>query len=182
MKVELILVIELTYNNQEIQSPNNYPYWENQDIWYQYHNQLYKKAGFKDEFKPYLKGSPFFEPKEITDRNLKKLVLDYTEVFRENEMEERECTNPFYGGYVLRINQEDKYFPQCCGDLGDIKYWENVSNGIDSYQEGHPKPILKFKSNKVIFDFWVGKYDEAFEPTPPENRLEVDLTELGKRK
>lgn len=72
MKVELITVIELVYNNQEIQSPNNYPYWEHQNIWCGYRNKLLQKAGFKDEFIPYLKGSPFYEPKEITDDNLKK--------------------------------------------------------------------------------------------------------------
>ncbi|MFK7906878.1 MAG: hypothetical protein AB8B69_17225 [Chitinophagales bacterium] len=177
MKIKLIPVIEIGYNNQGITSPKKYPYWENQDVWFEYRNKTLQKAGFKDEFKPYLKGSPFFEPKEITDENLKKIVFDHTESLRNGEYERYQACCLF-GGYVLRIDKKDQYFPQCCGTLGDIKYWEKMSKGIDSYYEGHPAPMPKFKFTKIIFDFSVGENEERFEPIPSSTKLEINRKAL----
>ncbi len=177
MKIELIPVIELGYNNQGIETPEEYPYWENQDIWYEYRNESLIKAGFKDKFEPYSKGSPFYEPRKITDRNLEKIVADHTEELRKGEYE-REQASCLFGGYVLKINGQDKYFPQCCGDLSDIIYWEKISKKENSYYEGHPAPDYKFGFNKVIFDFAVGEYDEHFEPIPSEKILKVELKKL----
>ncbi|MFK7971734.1 MAG: hypothetical protein AB8F95_15315 [Bacteroidia bacterium] len=178
MKIELIPVLEIGYNNQGVTVPEHYPYWKNQGAWHQYWKLSFEKAGFEDEFKPYLKGSPFFEPKHISHDNLKKLVADFTEVFREDDMKERELSNPFLGGYVLRVNGEDRFFPQCCGDLGDIAYWEKISTGTPSHYEGHPAPTISFESGTIIFDFAVKEHDEHFEPTPPDTRLEIDIQAL----
>ena len=179
MKIELIPVIELGYNNQGIETPEKYPYWENQDVWFEYRDKSLKKAGFENEFEPYLKGSPFYEPRKITDKNLEKIVSDHTEELRIGEYE-REQASCLFGGYVLKINGQNKYFPQCCGDLGDIVYWEKISKKENSYYEGHPAPEYKFGLNNVIFDFSVDEYDEHFEPTPPETILEIELRELRK--
>lgn len=179
MKIELIPVIELGYNNHGIETPEKYPYWENQGAWFEYRDKSLKKAGFENEFEPYLKGSPFYEPRKITDKNLEKIVADHTEELRKGEYE-REQASCLFGGYVLKINGQDKYFPQCCGDLSDIIYWEKISKKENSYYEGHPAPDYKFGLNKVIFDFSVGEYDEHFEPTPPETILEIELRELKK--
>jgi hypothetical protein len=177
MKIELIPVIELGYNNQGIETPEKYPYWENQDVWYEYRNKSLNKAGFKDKFEPYFRGSQFYEPRKITDRNLEKIAADHTEELRKGEYE-REQASCLFGGYVLKINGQDKCFPQCCGDLSDIIYWEKISKKKNSYCEGHPAPDYKFGFNKVTFDFSVAKYDEHFEPTPPERILKIDLGEL----
>jgi len=126
-----------------------------------------------------LKGSPFYEPRKITDKNLEKIIADHTEELRKGEYE-REQASCLFGGYVLKINGQNKYFPQCCGDLGDIVYWEKISKKESSYYEGHPAPEYKFGLNKVIFDFSVGEYDEYFEPTPPEKILEIELRKLNK--
>lgn len=177
MKIELLPVIEIGYNNQGIEIPKKNPYWQNQDIWCKYRKKSFKKAGFKDELKPYFKGYPFFEPKDITDRNLTKIVFDHTEGLR-NEEYKREQACCLFGGFVLRIDRKDQFFPQCCGNLGDIKYWEKISKGIDFYYEGHPAPCLKFKSNKVTFDFSIEEYEERFEPPPPNIKLSIDINEL----
>ena len=127
MKIELIPVIEIEYEHQAIESPKKHPYWTNQEVWHQYRRLSLKKAGFADEFAPYLNGFPFYEPQKISDKNLEKLVVDHTKEFRDGVYKRYEQTSCFLGGYVLKINGEDKYFPQSCGDLSDIRYWEKLS-------------------------------------------------------
>jgi len=178
MKIELIPVIEIEYNNQKVELLKKHPYWKNQDIWYKYRSTLLKKAGFEDVFEPYLKGSPFYEPQKISDKNLEKIVVDHTKELREGEYKRREQASCFLGGYVLKIDGEDKYFPQSCGDLSDIFYWEKLSLKKKSYYEGIPAPNYTFWCNNVFFDFSVSDYDEAFKPTPPDVSLKVDLRGL----
>ena len=178
MKIELIPVIEIEYDNQEINPPEKQPYWMNQNVWYEYRIASLKKAGFEDEFEPYLKGYPFYEPKKISDRNLEKIIFDHTDDFRKGVYKRREQPSCLLGGYILKIDGENKFFPQSCGDLSDIFYWEKLSQKEKSHLEGIPEPDYRFWCNNVIFDFSVGVYEEHFMPKPPEIRLEIDLTEL----
>lgn len=178
MTIELIPVIEIGYNNQDIPTPDKYPYWEYPELWDKYNSDSYKKAGFKEELKPYLAGSSFYRLSEIKDNNLRKLVIDHTQEMRDGKYG-REQASAFFGGYVLRIDREDKYFPQCCGDLADIHYWENLAKGKESgFYAGHPEPQVKIQGNKVTFDFTVGEFDEHFVPTPKENLVHFDIPSL----
>mgnify|MGYP006898472830 CR=1 FL=1 len=179
MTVELVSVIEIGYNNQDVPTPDKYPYWEYPELWDEYNSNSYKKAGFKDEIKPYLPGSSFYRLSEITSNNLTKIVIDHTQEFRDGKYG-RQQASALFGGYVLNIGGQDKYFPQCCGDLADIQYWERLSNGRNSYYEGHPAPQIKFQGNKIFFDFSVDEYDEVFQPTPTEITLSIDRLELKK--
>lgn len=171
MKIELIPVIEIGYNNQGIQVPDKYPYWENPELWDNFHYECYKKAGFKDKLMPYLKGSSFFRLTDITDDNLIILTKDHTQ-----EQKEQSCS--FFGGYILRIDNQDRLFPQCCGLLADINFWTSVSNGQDSHYEGHPAPQITFKGNSIMIDLTTNELDEIFQPPPPVLIFEVDKTEL----
>ncbi len=178
MTVELIPVIEIGYNNQDVPTPDKYPYWDYPELWDKYNSDSYKKAGFKEELKPYLAGSSFYRLSEIKDNNLRKLVIDHTQEMRDGKYG-REQASAFFGGYVLRIDREDKYFPQCCGDLADIHYWENLAKGKESgFYAGHPEPQVKIQGNKVTFDFTVGEFDEHFVPTPKENLVHFDIPSL----
>ncbi|MCA0363011.1 MAG: hypothetical protein LCH67_03150 [Bacteroidetes bacterium] len=177
MTVELIPVIEIGYNNQDIPTPDKYPYWEFPELWDKYNSDSYKKAGFIDVFKPYLAGSSFYRPLEITDSNLTKLVIDHTQEMRDGKYE-REQASSLFGGYVLRIDGQDKYFPQCCGDLSDIHYWENLANGKDGYYAGHPQPQVKIDANKIVLDFSVDEFDEHFVPTPKDLYVSLDILSL----
>ncbi|MDY3318294.1 hypothetical protein PG637_02585 [Riemerella anatipestifer] len=158
-------------------APDKYPYLDNSETWENYHEECYQKAGFKDKLIPYLKGSSFYRLSDITDNNLTKLVIDHTQDLRDGKYE-REQASALFGGYVLRIDGQDKYFPQCCGELSDIKYWENISNGKSSYHEEHPTPQIKFEGNNIVFDFSVDEFDEPFQPTPTEIILLIDKLEL----
>jgi hypothetical protein len=162
MSIDLVPVIEFGYNNQGVQSPEEYPYWNNPEIWDKYHKECNAKAGFKDEMKPYLKGSSFYKLTDISYSNLIKLTKDHTEEMRIGKYS-REQACAFFGGYVLKVDGQDKYFPQCCGELSDIIYWERLAKGQPSYYEGHPEPGIEFKSNFIVFDF-SGDEDEPFQP------------------
>ena len=178
MDIELIPIIEIGYNNQDIASPDKYPYWDNPEVWDNYHNECYAKAGFRDNMKPYLKGSSFHKLTDISKDNLIKLTIDHTAEMREGKStREQSCT--FFGGYVLRVNGQDKFFPQCCGELSDIIYWENLANGQQSYYEGHPEPQTKIKGDVISFDF-TDDEDDPFQPPPPDKKVQVDRSSLKK--
>ncbi len=178
MTIELIPVIEIGYNNQGITAPDKYPYWDNSEIWDVYHEACYQQAGFADKLTPYFKGSSFYQLTDITDSNLTKLTLDHTQEMRAGKYERPQDTCTFFGGFVLSVDGIDKYFPQCCGELSDIHYWEKLACGQSSYYEGHPAPQIKFQNDDIVFDFSVGESDEPFQPTPPEIMLSIDRLEL----
>jgi hypothetical protein len=178
-EILLIAVIELDFPNSEIEIPKIYPYWENTEMWDKYHMKCQEKVGFQDRLNPYLKGSNFYQLSEITNKNLTKIVIDHTKELLDGKYERQQAC-AFSGGYVLRINGIDEYFPQCCGELSDIKYWENISIGKETYYEGHPAPQLKFEKNYVTLDFTVDEYDEFFQPKMNHNILKINLSELKK--
>ena len=173
MTIELMPVIEIGYNNQGVQVPDKYPYWEHSALWDKYHNDSYLIAGFKDSLKPYLSGSSFYRLTDISDENLKKLTVDHTQ-----DLKEQSCS--FFGGYVLKIDGQDKLFPQCCGLLADINFWGKISQGQQSYYEGHPAPQITFHDNSLTFDVTTNEFEELFQPTPPTPMFKVDRTELIK--
>lgn len=179
MIIELIPVIEIGYSNQGIPVPDQYPYWDFPELWDKYNFDSYKKAGFKDELKPYLAGSSFYILAEITDDNLTKLVIDHTQEMLDGKYQ-REQASPLFGGYVLRIDGEDIYFPQCCGDLSDIHYWEKLANGENGFYAGHPQPQVKMEANTIMLDFSVEALDEDFIPTPKDSMVSLDILALKK--
>jgi len=176
MHVELIPVIEVGYDNQDVKAPAKYPYWENPEEWDQYHKDCYLKAGLNDDMKPYLKGSSFYRLSDISNNNLIRLVIDHTEEFRKAENNVDEICS-FFGGYVLRVNGYDKYFPQCCGELSDIMYWERLAQGQQSYYEGHPAPGIAIRKDVIEFDFSDDESD-PFRPIPPDTNLKIDRASL----
>lgn len=173
MTIELIPVIEIGYNNQGVQAPDKYPYWEHSALWDKYHNESYLKAGFKDSLTPYLSGSSFYRLTDISDENLKKLAVDHTQ-----ELKEQSCS--FFGGFVLKVDGQDRLFPQCCGLLADINFWDKTSQGLNSYYEGHPAPQISFQENSITFDLTTNEFDEQFQPTPPMTLFKVERSQLIK--
>jgi len=163
--MKLIPVIEIGYANQGIKTPEHGPYWEYPNEWDDFNNKSYKKAGFKDPLKPFDPGASLYQIELISDDNLKKIVVDHTEELRKDQYD-REQTSPLFGGYVLVVNGERLFYPQCCGDLGDIQFWRNISNNQKSFYEGHPTPIVKFENEHILFDLTVGEFGEEFAPIP----------------
>ncbi len=177
--MKLIPVIEIGYANQGVETLEHRPYWEYPKEWDEFNNESYKKAGFKGSFKPFDPGASLYEIGLISDDNLKKIVVDHTEELRKGEYD-REQASPLFGGYVLEINGERLFYPQCCGDLGDIQFWRNISNGKESFYEGHPAPIVKFENEEILFDLSVQEFDEEFTPIPERRVFRFNKEELKK--
>lgn len=163
--VALIPVLEIGYGNQNVEVPTKYPYWENTALWDAYHAACYTGAGFPDALRPSVPGAAFYRLAEITDRNLAKLVKDHTAELRAGNLD-REQACALFGGYVLHIDEEAVFSPQCCGQLSDIVYWERLAAGTASYYEGHPAPGLRFTEDTVVLDFAVRACEEPFQPPP----------------
>lgn len=174
MEINLIPVIEITRWSDNIPLPNESPFWEYPDIYDIYNEACLAEAGFPDKMTPYLKGSSFYRLTEVSDANLLLQIGQRTEGYEPEEV----C--PFDGGYVLNIDGEDRLFPQCCGDLEDIQYWQNIVEGKKEFWQGHPGPVLSFHGNSIRFDLTTGEYDETFVPIPVLNIFEVDRQALSK--
>lgn len=180
MIIELIPVIEIGYDNQDVPAPDKYPYWEYPELWDRYNSECSRRASFKDSLTPYLAGSRFYRLSDITHNRLTKLVIDHTQGTRDGEYG-REQACALSGGYVLRIEGRNIYFPQCCGDLADIQYWRNLASGKEhSYCEGHPRPLVAIRDDTITLDFTVGEYDEHYAPTPSQTIVQIDIRSLAK--
>jgi hypothetical protein len=178
MSIELVPVIEVRCEDQGLELPVKQPFWENPEVWDHYYAESFKRAGFEDELVPYLKGSSLCKLSAILDVNLKKIVIRETQELRDRKYERIE-TSAFIGGYVLRVDALDKYYPQCCGELSDIGYWENLSKGKRSYFDGHPAPVVEFENAKIIFDLTADEFDEPYQPPPGDTLFSVDMDELA---
>lgn len=176
MKIELIPVIEITNYDQDIPMPPSGPYWEFSDEWEDYHISTNIKAGYSQNLKPYAKGSSFYRVSEISDSDLLKIIekeIDRQQTDENLGIEDLVC--PLDGGYILKINNIDQYFPQCCGNLGDIEDWKNLSNkGYSFFYMGHPSPRIEKSENKIIFDFLNSEIQENFAPPILEDSIVVD--------
>ena len=177
--MKLIPVIKIEYLDLGIEIPRLGPYWEYPNEWDDFNNKSYKKAGFKDYLKSFDSGSSLFEIELISDDNLKKIIIDHTEELRKGDYDQ-ELASPLFGGYVLEVNGERLFYPQCCGDLGDIQFWKNISNSQESFYEGHPSPIVKFENDEILFDLTVGKFDEEFSPIPKKRKFRLLKDDLKK--
>lgn len=178
MKIKLIPVIDLGYHNQGIPLPEKSPYWSYPILWDNYNSANYAKAGFKDKFRPYSPGSSFYTLSSLSEDNLTKIIKDHTYNLINNKYT-RAQASPLSGGYVLNIDGADVYFPQCCGDLGDINYWENLLfNNQPSFFAGHPEPQLEITKDTILFDFEVGEFDECFVPPPAHNKIKIYKADL----
>lgn len=172
MNIELIPLIEITYYTSA-PAPEHGPSWDHPQEWEQYARKRLKNAGFPDPFHPYKSGSSFYDPTLISPGNLRKLITDAFTIYDGTNLDE---ILPFYGGYLLRVEGKDILYPQCCGDLGDIVYWEKlIFESKVCYLNGHPAPLVKFVDQVAIFTF--DESDESFSP-PTVRSIELECYAL----
>lgn len=181
MKIELIPVVEITNYDNDIPLPPEGPYWEFIEDWENYHIQTNLEAGFSKELKSYSKGSSLYRINEISNEDLLKLIQK--EINFEDDDENlgiEDLNNPFNGGYILKIDGIDKYFPQCCSDLGDITEWDDLLDDEDNnFYMGHPSPKIEKSQNIIIFDFLNSQIQENYAPPILENQIAVDKEKLA---
>lgn len=180
MKVELIPVIEISNSDPDIRLPDLGPFWKYEDEWENYNFLSNIKAGFSDKLKPYLKGSSLYKIDEISDEDLlkaiqKEIIIQQTE--ENNGVEDLVCS--FSGGYVLKLDDDSVYFPQCCGALADIKEWENLLIGKTKFfYAGHPFPRVMEEDNKIRFNFVDIEVRENFAPPFLYDIIELEKAQL----
>lgn len=178
MNVALIPVIEVDYYNEGVPVPDNSPYWEYPEDWQAYLDKSMKKYGFPEPFITYKTGYPFFRVTDIHKDNLIKIVNEHFDIITSETGYTEDDINPLGGGYILNISGEDKLFPQCCQDLGDIGYWEDiVKHQKATYHSGHPQVEVTFDNDHVIFN--CGDESEEFAP-PTSQEIKVPIKELDK--
>lgn len=175
MKVELIPVIEICrYNHSDHPSPQKRPYWDYPDEWNKYNSACLALSGFADLGDPYLPGSSFYHLLNVSEVNIINIVRDKFSDLKDGKYP-ISGVSPLSGGSVLKINDVDILFPQCCGDLSDIAYWESISGKHESeYYPGHPQPVLEINEQNILFDFKTGEFDEHFVPPPPIDQITVN--------
>ncbi len=175
MSCGLIPVVEIGYHNQGVEVPKLHPRWEYPSGWLLYYERCYRSAGFPGSFVPYLPGLPLYPLSGIPTENLPKLVQDHLEDFLSGDLE-REAVAPLFGGYVLTVNGEAVLYPQCCGDLSDLKFWRALADSKSNVGwEGHPSPLVTQSADSVVLQC-IDTYDEFYPPVCP--RLLLDHASL----
>lgn len=178
MEIKLVPVIELQPISKGDRLPDG-PYSEFPLLWDKFHESGFRRDGYVDKLVPFESGGYLYELDKISDNNLKKVIEEHTKEFRIGAYERYE-TSPLLGGYVLQVDHKNLFYPQCCGDLGDIQFWRNISQGRESYYEGHPTPNLSFHFDKIVFDLNVEGHAEEFVPIPVLREFTIQKDELKK--
>jgi hypothetical protein len=154
MKVQLIPVLEIQLNTRE------------------------ECLSYPEALVPYSDGLDFYRISDLTESNLGVVVAKHTAALRSAEYA-REEASALFGGYVLKVNGVDVYFPQCCGDLSDIRYWEQLLTGKSPNPgNGHPAPVVVIKKDRVKLIFAIDQDDEKFEPAPAQNSVDIGREEV----
>lgn len=178
MKVELIPVLEIRPHLNEITPPGEHPFWQHTSVWDQYRRSALIHEGYSIRLEPYVKGFPFYAITSLLEEDVKKVASEHLEGFQKGEYLAEDVIS-LSGGYILKKDGENKSFPQCCGELSDIAYWESLANGSDRFYIGeHPTASIKIKDGYILFDFSEGGYSEPFAPPPSERELLVTRSAL----
>lgn len=113
--------------------------------------------------------------------NLTKLVVDEVNEAREDfddpsQYDDEDYIAAFSGGYILKIDGKEKLYPQCCGDLRDIRSWESLLVETDYFDFwiGHPSPSIIKKETSIVFDLNNSNVKEPYTPTPTDYYFEID--------
>lgn len=180
MEVELIPVIKVNCNYDDVAAPSCHPYWEHPEEWEEYNRACLSRSGYSHLLIPYLRGHLLFPIVSIQENDLLKILIEHTEGLRTGVYQRQDVAG-IPGGYILRVNGKDVYFPQCCGELNDIGYWAGLADrNTNSYYEGHPSPVVSIERDLLVFDFSVDKHEEPFQPTPLKTILKIKAISLQK--
>lgn len=170
-KLELVPVIEIWENCDSVVFPQKYPYWKYPEEFAKANAACLLINGY-EPMKSYAKGLCFYELDLVSDLNLLLQIRKRIDGYTIDEV----C--PFDGGYVLKVQNEDMLFPQCCGDLSDIQYWKDLSEGESRlFWQGHPQPEITVDGQIITFDLNPDDYDD-FVPTPKEQIFSINILDL----
>jgi hypothetical protein len=156
MDVKLTPVIELEIYIEELELPQNGPYWEYPKEWALFKEESRKAAGYSEDLKPYILGSDFYKICEVKDFDLALLLKRHIEDIECGEDDEYtlDQLNSITGGCILSIDEQIILLPQCCSSLSDFESWIDIFSDSESFfYQGHPSPLVSIKENQVIINF-----------------------------
>ena len=169
----LIPVIELPVLGDGNEAPEGHAFWERPEIWDDHYKNRIIKAGFSEEVKTCQPGMPWFEIVGISEKDLSILVD-----LQLQNVTDKSPLLPFYGGYILVVDGRNVLYPQCCGDLSDISYWEAVAKGVEQpHSSGHPEPMVHYSGQNIILEF--NEWEEPFCPPCPVASVEIERQKLS---
>ncbi|MCG2615992.1 hypothetical protein LZZ85_16970 [Terrimonas sp. NA20] len=178
MKIDLIPVLHIRPSLNDIPAPAEHPFWEHTELWEQYTRKALIHEGYSIRMETYLTGFPFYSISSLLEEDVTKIVIEHTEGLRTGQFKTPDIIS-LDGGYVLKKNGKDKFFPQCCAELCDIHYWRSLAKGIvDQPHEGHPSPSVEIHKGIITFEFSEEGQGEHFSPPPAEKILQVEQSEL----
>ncbi|WP_325435519.1 hypothetical protein [Pseudomonas nitroreducens] len=179
MQVQLIPVVELFYPVGSVPTPATGPYWEHVDSWQDYQSRSLLANGFSPGLKPYRAGAALYRLAEMSDEDIAQLAsLHCAGGLQISGDWEQVC--PLSGGYVLRLDNSDLFYPQCCSDLRDLQSWRQIAQGKGRYlYSGHPSPVIRIERGTITFDFSEGDMGEAFAPPPARSSASFPLVGLA---
>ncbi len=171
MKIELIPVLKIYYANLPFRHAEHYTPENRNKV----QAASLKKAGFTADMQPYLSDTDLYRLVGLSDENLTRLVLDHIQKYRERAYE-KSRTYPLLGGYVLRLDGRDQFFPQYNGDLSDIHFWKHLAAGRLTASNGQPVPGIHFEKDNVVFTF--DEETEYYQPLEAESILKFSRSGL----
>ncbi len=183
MKIELIPVIEIGFEEEESQYIQPYPdnlYWLNSSAWDEYFTQKVEKNGYK-AYERIKEGYPFYRISQFNSKkDLLKIVFLHLGGLNEEDRSPLEESCALFGGYVLKLEGQIIFTPQCCGTLADFESWKSTIQ--DEFQEGyickegHPCPKVERINEELEFTF----EDELEGFIPPAIKSKVGRGEMIK--
>ncbi len=180
-KIELIPVVEIFISNPKVDFPEHGPSWEYASEWHEYNEKCLELAGFSKNLKSYFKATSFYEVNKITTADLVQLIE--LEIQKQQSDEEKgvdDLACAFDGGYVLKVNDENILYPQCCSDLSDIQTWKDLLDKDSSFfYSGHPSPRITKTENELFFDFVNTETTEKFAPPVPYETIKIEKNSLA---
>jgi hypothetical protein len=81
-----------------------------------------------------------------------------------------------YGGYVLRLDGEVVFVPQCCSTLADFESWKSIVD--DDFKrgyicpEGHPNPKITRRKDVLTLDCINDCFDTFLEPSVYNKKID----------
>jgi hypothetical protein len=156
VKVELIPVIELpTRNWEKAGTRPEHPYSRHAVEWETHWDNLQRVSGYHQHYNRINPGVCFYRVNQFANTDDLALIIDrHLHPGTDNEAVPIRKSTPLFGGYVLKLNDEFKLYPQCCCDLGDIVDWIGITK--DDYESGylftsggHPQPKVTKRNNEI---------------------------------
>lgn len=176
--IELINAIEvspLKYSKEEYELPeiSDYP---DAEEWYRKWEEAVSKLDLG--FHTIQKDSYLVDIETIDDEDLQMILETNLQEIDLEEFEDQIIA--FDGGIVLKDNGQVLIIPTCCGDIGNIKEWQQIfENKTSDWSEiwiGHPWIFYKKENGKIQFS----DYSELNikDVTDMKPIFEVDESEL----